>query len=110
MTETITSPISTSHPDYQPNMVDYESAKLLFIYDMGDVTAQISKGVDDSGFIRWTDHVANEWIEHFSSVSIALMRLAALQACGETCWETVFVHTPKGFERIADKFVNEVIG
>ena len=110
MTETIASPIQSSHTDYQPTMVDYESSKLLFIYDMGDVTAHLSRGMDDSGFIRWTDHVANEWIEHFSTVSIAMMRLAALQACGEDSWEQGFTHTPKGFERIADKFVSEVIG
>lgn len=110
MTSTVSSPIVSAHGDYQPTMTDYEMAKLLFVYDMGDVTALISQGADDSGFIRWTDHVANEWIEHFPNVSLAIMRLATLQACGENSWEKGFVHTPKGFARVADEFVSNAIG
>lgn len=101
-------PIHSGHPDYSPNMTDYECAKLLFVFQMHDgVTACISQGVDDSGFIRWTDNVVNEWIEHYESVSMALARLAVLQECAQGDWLQGFHQNPAEFTQVARKFFQE---
>lgn len=109
MTTEVINPIATAHGDYQPTMVDFESSKLLFTHKMNDVTASVHLGADDSGYLYWTDNVANVWIEHYPTLHEAMMRLAVLQACAECDWQMGFTHTPKGFVRTTDEFVNRAL-
>lgn len=106
MSTTDTGNIVSAHPDYQPNEVDYAFANPLFAITINDdVRVVVSQGQDDSGYLWWTDFVANEWCEHYPTVSLAIARLALLQACGESAWEKGFTHTPKGFVVAFNKFM-----
>lgn len=102
--------IVSAHPDYQPNAVDYSSARTLFAMHINnDVEVIVSQGADDSGYLWWTDFVANEWCEHYPTVSLAIARLALLQACGESAWEKGFAQTPTEFMNEYEKFLDSAI-
>lgn len=51
----------------------------------------------------WTDHVANDWVEHFGTLPIALMRLAALIDCVDT--DGTFTDNANGFAAKAALFL-----
>ena len=109
MTDT-TDYIQSAHPDYTPNMIDYETAKeLFFVIINDDAKAIVSQGADDSGYLWWTDFVANDWLEHYPTVSLAIARLALLQACGESAWEKGFTQTPTEFVQQYEKFTEVAI-
>lgn len=93
--------VVSAHGDYTPNKVDYDIAKPLFSATLGDYSFTISLGADDSAFIMWSDHVANEWIEHFEKLSHAIARLAHIQHCAETAWRQSINSHPRVF---ANKF------
>jgi hypothetical protein len=102
--------IESAHPDYIPNRVDYETAKELFsVIICDDAKAVVSQGADDSGYLWWTDFVANEWLEHYPTVSLAIARLALLQECGESAWEKGFTHTPREFVNEYSKFAEVAV-
>ena len=102
--------IQSAHPDYTPNQHDWESAKELFsVIISDDAKAIVSQGTDDSGYLWWTDFVANEWLEHYQTVSLAIARLALLQACGESVWDKVFRQTPTEFVQQYGKFTEVAI-
>ena len=102
--------VESAHPDYTPNAIDYDVAKeLFFVIINQDAKAVVSRGADDSGYLWWTDFVANEWLEHYPTVSLAIARLALLQACGESAWEKGFTHTPKEFVQQYEKFTEVAI-
>lgn len=98
--------VVSAHPDYTPNLVDYDHAKELFGAIIGDYCFTIKQGTDDSAYLNWNDGVANEWTEHFEKLSHAFARLAHLQACAETKWEKGFVSHPRYFANEFDKFIN----
>ena len=102
--------IQSAHPDYIPTMDDYDTAKkLFFVLINDDAKAVVSQGADNSGYLWWTDFVANEWLEHYPTVSLAIARLALLQACGESEWDKAFKQTPKEFVQQYDKYQEEAI-
>lgn len=101
--------ITSAHPDYQPNMTDFDISKEVCVIINDDVKAVVSQGADDSGFLWWTDFVANEWLEHYPSVSLAIARLALLQACYESAWEKGFAQTPTEFMNEYSKFLDSAI-
>jgi hypothetical protein len=103
--------IVSAHPDYNPNEHDLDIATVVCKVDInGDCGVTIYKGADDSGFIRWTDYVANEWCEHYSTVAHAFARLSMLYVCADSGWDLAFMHTPKSFEQKLDIFVMSQVG
>lgn len=102
--------IISAHPDYTPNHTDLDIAEVVCKLDInGDCGVTIYKGADDSGFIRWTDYVANEWCEHYTTVAQAFARLAMLCACADSNWEKAFTNNPKNFQNEVDIFINSQV-
>jgi len=54
----------------------------------------------------WTDYVANDWEEEFSTVSEAIGRVALLRACEESNFEKYFVNSPEKFAQNFKAFLN----
>ena len=54
----------------------------------------------------WTDYVANDWLEWYPSLSVALARGAALRRCGEHNWAVGFTAT--SFPEATALFFKEV--
>lgn len=105
----MTNIIDSAHTDYQPNMTDFEISKEVCVIINDDVKAVVSQGADDSGYLWWTDFVANEWLEHYPTVSLAIARLALLQACYESAWEKGFTQNPKEFVNEYSKFAEVAV-
>ena len=65
----------------------------------------------DSGIrLTWTDGVAQEEVEEYPSLSLALARVAALAKCGESKWSAGFVQADvAGFVPLAESFFSEVV-
>lgn len=102
--------IESAHPDYTPNEVDLDTAISICSMDInGDCGVTIYKGADDSGFIRWTDYVANEWCEHYTTVAHAFARLAMLHACADSGWKKGFTSQPKDFANNLDIFIESQV-
>lgn len=78
---------------------DYENRSYIEVDDTGD------------GFsVTAGDYVANEWVEVYPALSLALLRVAVLVKCGEHDFEKLFTNTPDVFARVGDVFLNaEVI-
>lgn len=103
--------IVTAHPDYQPNEVDLDIATVVCTIDIqGECGVTIYKGADDSGFIRWTDYVANEWCEHYQTVACCFARLAMLYICAESNWVKGFATKPQEFAETLDIFIRSQVG
>jgi hypothetical protein len=101
--------IISTHPDYSPNDVDYEIAREVAKMQFSDYSVEIREGEDCSGFLYWSDGVANEWCEHFVELSHAFARLATLQSCAETVWRKAFADTPEDFSNRYRKFLLDAI-
>ena len=102
--------VISAHPDYNPNIDDLNTARLITqTVIMGDCAVKIYIHADDSAFIYWTDFVANEWCEHYPSLTYAYARLALLQACGENAWEKMFTQSPQEFVAQFDKFLDSAV-
>lgn len=102
--------IISAHPDYTPNEVDLDIAISICSMDInGDCGVTIYKGPDDSAFIRWTDYVANEWCEHYTTVAHAFARLAMLHACADSDWVKGFTSQPKDFANNLDIFIDSQV-
>ncbi len=78
---------------------DYQNRSYIEVDDTGD------------GFsVTCGDYVANEWVEIYPTLSLALLRVAVLVKCGEHDFEKLFTNTPDVFARVGDVFLNgEVI-
>lgn len=65
----------------------------------------------DSGIrLTWTDGVAQQEVEEYSSLSLALARVAALAKCGESKWGAGFVQADATeFVTVAESFLAEVV-
>jgi hypothetical protein len=61
---------------------------------------------DGKFILRWTDFVANEWAEEFPTMSVALLRLASLIACGESDWHNGFNQVPAEFTNLGKDFLS----
>jgi len=87
------------------NYEDYENAEELFYVSIGDgsVGVSVRTGSDGRGFLWCTDYVANDWLEVFPTLAIALGRFAALVACSRNDWA-------RGFAVDSEKFVSEWSG
>lgn len=57
----------------------------------------------------WTDGIANEWREQFSTVALAVLRLASLFQCAGSNWTCGFSVEPQEFERLGDEFFLQVV-
>lgn len=65
----------------------------------------------DSGIVvKWTDGIAQEEIENYSSLALALARVAALAKCGENKWGSGFLQADADtFSVVAESFLAEVV-
>jgi hypothetical protein len=102
--------IISAHPDYTPNETDFEFAAEIYKTDInGEVGIRIYKGADDSAYLWWTDYVANEWCEHYTTVAYAFARLAMLYACADSGWVKGFTSEPKDFANNLDIFIDSQV-
>ena len=70
---------------------------------------QITVSSDETGYlVEWHDFVANDWLERFDSLAVALARVSALVRCGESDWASGFAGDAKAFSVVADSFLTEV--
>lgn len=78
---------------------DYDNRSYIEVDNTGD------------GFsVTCGDYVANEWVEVYPSLSLALLRVAVLVKCGEHDFEKLFAKDPDTFARSGVLFLNgEVI-
>ncbi len=61
---------------------------------------------EDGVFVLWwTDYVANEWSENYTSLATALIRLALLAECKDRDWDAGFNYVPADHEKIAGAFI-----
>lgn len=102
----LTLDVVSAHPDYTPNIVDYQIAQEVMRATFSDYSVVISQGADDSAFLWWTDGI-NEWLEHFVRLSHALARFAHLQVCAENAWEIGFASHPRYFAQQFDAFITQ---
>lgn len=107
--EAFANTVVSSHPDYTPNYVDFTFAVEVLKLETNDINVRILKGSDDSAYLQWNDGVANEWIEHYTSLVYALGRLTLLQACAESNWEKGFTQNPTEFVTEFNKFLDVAV-
>jgi hypothetical protein len=55
------------------------------------------------------DYVANEWIETFETLSLALLRVAVVIKCGESNWEGGSLNDPAEFAVTGELFLNSEV-
>lgn len=86
------------------------TAKPIITYKHPDFTAHIVGTDADPATERgtrfhlvWTDHVANDWVEHFGTLALAVMRLGALIDAVDT--DGIFTNTPEDFAAQAAVFL-----
>jgi hypothetical protein len=64
---------------------------------------------DGDGFaVRWSDLVANEWVERFETLAVAFARVSALVHCGANGWQRGFTTDANAFQIAAESFFGEV--
>ena len=81
---------------------------LSFTYEPsggGNACAITLSRAGDGFVLRWSDFVANEWEENYGSLSVALVRVAALVRCGESGWAQGFVSDAQAFQVAAGWFL-----
>lgn len=93
----------------EQNYKDYENAEELFYTSIGDGSAGVSVrvGADGRGFIWSTDYVANDWLEVFPTLAMALGRFAALVACSQNEWSRMYKWNPEKFAELWSVFEAE---
>lgn len=73
----------------------------------------VASVVDGNGIgtvvVRWGDGVANEWEETFNSVSVALVRVAALAKCAEDGFESGFAQQGRDFDVVAEAMLRGLV-
>ena len=81
---------------------------LSFTYEPaggGNACAITVSRAGDGFVLRWGDFVANEWVENYGSLSVALVRVAALVRCGESQWAQGFISDAQAFDVSAGLFL-----
>lgn len=77
---------------------DYDNRSYIEVNNTGD------------GFsVTCGDYVANEWVEVYPSLSLALLRVAVLVKCGEHNFEKMFANDPEVFAPRGDLFLNSEV-
>lgn len=88
-----------------------EDSAIICTLDInGDCGVTVYKGVNNTGVLRWTDYVANEWCEEFPTVAHAFARLSMLYVCADSNWEKGFANNPEKFTEILDTFIQSQVG
>ena len=78
--------------------------------NLPDVFITITK-LDREYEFKWTDGVANEWVEHYPLLSLAFVRLGALVSCAEHDWNKGFATDNNDFVLNASLFLEkELVG
>jgi hypothetical protein len=101
--------IVSADPDYVPNEIDFASAETMFEMDGYQAIISLRRGMDDSAFLYWSDGVANDWCEHYPTLSQGFARLAILLECCERPDRGFFAQTPKSFIRGFEGFAEMAI-
>lgn len=73
---------------------DYNETVSVEIYDIGGAYGLVCG-----------DYVANEWEEVFPTLSLALLRAAALVACGEVGFRGFFTSDSEEFRKVGAEFL-----
>jgi hypothetical protein len=77
---------------------DYANESYIVVSDTGE------------GFtVTCGDYVANEWIETFSTLSLALLRVATVIKCGEVDWAVGCATDPIEFSIVGESFLNSQV-
>ena len=88
----------SAHPDFDPPHG---------ILDLHHPDTHVCVGRWADGYsLWWTDYVANDWLEWYPTLSMALARTAALLHCGENDWNIGFTST--SFPEAAALFFKEI--
>lgn len=74
------------------------------------VPAALTRTPDGAWLVEWSDGVANEWREEYGHLSVALLRLGNLAACGESDWGKYLTKDEGEFAYAADLFLQEATG
>lgn len=74
---------------------DYKDRSYIEVLQEGDIFA-----------VLCGDYVANVWREEYSTLSLALLRVAVLVKCGEHDFEKMFANDPEVFAPRGDLFLN----
>ena len=74
---------------------DYKDRSYIEVLQEGDIFA-----------VLCGDYVANVWREEYSTLSLALLRVAVLVKCGEHEFEKMFANDPETFAPRGDLFLN----
>lgn len=77
--------------------------------DSGITVSQLDEDYFAKYEVRWTDFIANEWVEVYHDLSDALARVSALVKCGESDWSKGFAQDNKGFVGQAELFFSKVV-
>jgi hypothetical protein len=76
-------------------------------------SATITAVVDENGkgtiALRWNDGVVNEWEEYYDSLSLALLRLAALARCAEDGFDVFFAQGDGDFPVVGKAMLNGLV-
>lgn len=64
---------------------------------------------EEGAELWWTDGIANEWREQFSTVALAVLRLASLFKCSESDWVDGFAVELDQFEKLGGEFLAQVV-
>ena len=88
----------SAHPDFDPPHG---------ILDLHHPDTHVCVGRWADGYsLWWTDYVANDWLEWYPTLSMALARTAGLLHCGEHNWSIGFTAT--SFPEAAALFFKEI--
>jgi hypothetical protein len=83
---------------------------LNFTYnDSGITVSQLDEDYFAKYEVRWTDFIANEWVETYHELSEALARVSALVKCGEGDWQRGFLQQQNDFVAQAHDFFGKVV-
>lgn len=83
---------------------------LNFTYNESGITvSQLDEDYFAKYEVRWTDYIANEWVEVYHDLSDALARVSALVKCGESDWSRGFAQNVNDFVGQAELFFAKVV-
>jgi hypothetical protein len=75
---------------------------------MAGTLVNITK-IDREYELRWSDGVANEWVEKYPLLSLAFVRVGALIHCAEQDWEVGFNNSNNDFVLNASLFLESEV-
>jgi len=81
----------------------------VFEFDYGNESYIVVSDTGEGFTVTCGDYVANEWIETFSTLSLALLRVATVIKCGEVDWAIGLVNVPYEFCIAGESFLNSQV-